>query len=51
MAINPNLEGGYVWTVGQWIVPVLSTIVAIAIAVAAPARLRSRRAWVAARPR
>jgi hypothetical protein len=42
---------GYVWTAGQWIVPVLSATVAIAIAVAAPARLRSRPGRVAARPR
>jgi hypothetical protein len=39
---------GYVWMAGQWTVPVLSATVAIAIALPA---LRSRRAWVAARPR
>jgi hypothetical protein len=39
---------GYVWMAAQWILPVISATVAIAMALAA---FSSRRAWAGARPR
>jgi hypothetical protein len=42
---------GYVWTAGQWIVPVLSATVAVVAALAALATRRHGHSWAVAGPR